>query len=199
MTGVNAGLSTTCPRSSGNELVVRPDWAPPSGPGLIDVSLADDLAFGSGAHPTTRTILELMLRVTPLGAFADLGCGSGVVAILAAKLGWAPVVGIDLIPGSVESARANAARNGVEVEIEAADLMAQTPPVADGFVANMPAPVHAVLARTPAMRAPRWGVISGFGPRDSPALIKAYGESGLEVSKNVELHGWSVIVLERRA
>ena len=179
--------------------MVRPDWAPAAGPGLIDVSLADDLAFGSGAHPTTRTILEIMLSVPPMGAFADLGCGSGVIAILAAKLGWEPVTGIELIPNSAESARANAARNGAQVQIEVADLVAHDPPVADGFVANMPAPVHAVVSTKPALLEPGWGVISGFGPRDSPALIEAYAAAGLEVSSETDVHGWSVIVLERRS
>ncbi len=192
-------LADYVPEVVAQRLVVRPDWAPPAGPGLIDVSLADDLAFGSGAHPTTRTILELMLSAPPLGAFADLGCGSGVIAILAAKLGWAPVTGIELIPGSAESARGNAARNGVQVEVEVADLVQHAPPVADGFVANMPAPVHAVVAAAPAMLEASWGVISGFGPRDAPALIEAYAAAGLEVDRNDDLHGWSVIVLERRS
>jgi len=191
-------LSDYVPEVIGQRLVVRPEWAPPADPYLIDLSLTDDLAFGSGAHPTTRAILEMMLTVAPLGAFADLGCGSGVIAILAAKLGWAPVVGLDLIAGSAESARANAARNGVQIEIEVADLVQRAPPAADGFVANMPAPVHAAVAPAPAMLRPRWGVISGFGPRDSPALIEAYAAAGLEVTGEVELHGWSVITLGRR-
>ena len=100
----------------GGRLVVRPEWAPAADPGMIDLALSDDIAFGSGAHPSTHAILLTLLEVTPLGSFADLGCGSGVLGILAAKLGWAPVSGLEIIEPSVISARANARRNGVEMD-----------------------------------------------------------------------------------
>jgi ribosomal protein L11 methyltransferase len=70
----------------------------------------------AGTHPTTRTCLELMFAISPRGSFADLGCGSGVLAILAGVLGFAPLTAVDLQPGSVEVTRVNAARAGVEVQ-----------------------------------------------------------------------------------
>ena len=71
-------------------MVVRPEGAPEAGPGLLDVVLRDEGgAFGAGTHPTTVMCLELLLGLVPGGPFADLGCGTGVLAIVAAKLGWA--------------------------------------------------------------------------------------------------------------
>ena len=96
----------------GGRIVVRPPWAPPPDPGLIDVVLAESSAFGSGMHPTTRACLELLLELEPGGSFADLGCGSGVLAIVAARLGWGPLVAVDVQPLSVQTARENAERNG---------------------------------------------------------------------------------------
>ena len=186
------------PEVLGEALVVRPDWAPPATGGLIDIALADDLAFGSGAHPTTRAVLLALLATTPQGGFADLGCGSGVVGILAAKLGWTPVTGVELIPTSADSARANAARNGVEMAVEVADLAQRPPPPADGFAANMPVPVHVAVARTPELASASWAVISGFGAARADEVLDAYRKAGLHPASTQELHSWMVIVLERR-
>ena len=180
MTGGSGGSADYQQELIAERLVVRPDWAPNAPDGVIDVSLSDDLAFGSGAHPTTRRILEIMLSAQPLGSFADLGCGSGVIAILAAKLGWGPVHAFEVIPRSAASARANAARNGVDVEVSLTDLMRDPPALAVGFVANMPAPVHLAVTRSSSIGRARWGVISGFGPNDAAELRSAYAMIGLE-------------------
>lgn len=68
--------------------------APPAD--WVDVVLGRARGFGTGAHPTTRHCLELLLDVEPRGSFADLGCGAGALTIAAAKLGFHPVVGVDL-------------------------------------------------------------------------------------------------------
>ena len=78
--------------------------------------------FGSGSHSTTRMCLELLLGLEPAGGAADLGCGLGTLAIAAARLGWEPVVAVDRMEGAVAAARANGARNGVEVDWRVADL-----------------------------------------------------------------------------
>lgn len=182
----------------GERLVVRPEWAPRAPEGVIDVALADDLAFGSGAHPTTRRILELMLSAPPLGSFADLGCGTGVIAILAARLGWDPVEAVEVLPRSVASASGNVARNGVRVEVRLGDLITEPPPETDGFVATMPAPVHLAATRFNGFRRARWGVISGFGTSDAAELRSAYAQIGLETEKQEDLSGWTVITLANR-
>ncbi len=181
----------------GGRLVVRPEWAPPAGEGLIDIALSDDTAFGSGAHPSTHAILQALLEIEPCGSFADLGCGSGVLGILAAKLGWAPVTGLEIIEYSVESARANVRRNNVEMAVAVADLSECPPPPADAFAANLPGPVHIRLAGAPELQSASRGIISGFGPTREPELIAAYTRAGFGITDHQVLHGWSVITLRR--
>src|SRR5437588_853912 len=81
----------------GGRLVVAPEWAPESG-AEIEIVLREGSAFGGGTHPTTRKCLELLLQIHPNGSLADLGCGTGVLAILAARHGWDPVVAVAVIP-----------------------------------------------------------------------------------------------------
>src|SRR4051794_16249873 len=96
-------------------LRVRPPWHPPR-QGALDVVIEPGQAFGTGSHATTRLTLELLVAVPPDGALADWGCGSGVLAIAAAKLGWAPVLACDIEREAVAAARAGAQANGVGVE-----------------------------------------------------------------------------------
>jgi ribosomal protein L11 methyltransferase len=178
----------------GGRLVVRPEWAPPAPEGLIDIALAEGAAFGGGSHPTTRTCLELLLEIEPRGSFADLGCGTGVLAILAARLGWGPVVALDVQPGSVEAASENARRNGVAVEVAVADLAAEVPSAAGGFAANVPASLHPCLA---AVAGASVALISGFDPDEAGSVIDAYSAGGWRERRRETAGGWVVSVLER--
>ena len=103
-------------------------------------------AFGTGAHPTTRGCLELLLELEPGGGLADLGCGSGVVAIAGAQLGWEPVYGLDFDERSVAATERNAQRNGVAVRAVLADLREIPAPPAHTLVANIPLDVHERVA-----------------------------------------------------
>ena len=77
----------------GGRLYVRPPWEEPAvRPGVAEIVIDPGRAFGTGSHATTRLCLELMLELEPTGSFVDLGCGSGLLAIAAAKLGFGPVV-----------------------------------------------------------------------------------------------------------
>ncbi len=181
----------------GGRLVVRPEWAPAPRGGPIEIVLGESAAFGGGTHPTTQTCLELLLGLTPRGSFADLGCGTGVLAILAARLGWGPVLALDVQPSSVEAARENAARNGASIEVRVADLSAQAPPAADGFAANFPAGLHAIVAAGWSEPVPQVGVLSGFGRDEAPGVLEAYAARGLRERRRVESHGWVVVVLQR--
>ena len=78
-------------------LTVRPPWEPP-GETPVEVVIDPGQAFGTGSHATTRLCLELLLELEPEGPLLDLGCGSGVLAIAAAKLGWGPVTALDNDP-----------------------------------------------------------------------------------------------------
>ena len=105
-------------------LRVRPPWeAPNPTPDGIDLVIDPGQAFGTGAHHTTRLCLELLLEREPAGPLADWGCGSGVLAIAAARLGWDPVLACDWEAASVEATRENAALNGAPgVAVERVDL-----------------------------------------------------------------------------
>lgn len=181
----------------GGRIVVRPPWAPAPDPGLIDVVLAESSAFGSGMHPTTRACLELLLELEPTGSFADLGCGSGVLAIVAARLGWEPLVAVDVQPLSVQTARENAERNGAEIEIDVADLLQVPAPTADGFAANVPAAVHASVVSRWHAAAPEVGLLSGFGEGEADAVIAGYGRWGLRERRRLAREGWVVAEVRR--
>ncbi len=127
--------------------VIRPPMAPaPTDPRLEDIVIDRGHAFGTGLHPTTQRCLELLLALESGGSFADLGCGTGVLAIAAARLGWDPVVAVDYDERSVEATARNAELNGVALEARRVDLVAEPPPAAQTLVANVPAHVHACSA-----------------------------------------------------
>jgi ribosomal protein L11 methyltransferase len=179
-----------------NRLVVRPDWAPAPAAGLMDVVLCDSAAFGAGTHPTTRACLEVLLEIPASGSFADLGCGSGVLAIVAFRRGFSPVTAVDIQPGSVAATVANAAANGVVIEPRRADLSIEPPPPADAIAANVPPELHRTLART-LERVPRVALLSGFLGEDLPGVLECYGERGLHAVKCLDAHGWAVALVER--
>ena len=116
-------------------LWVGPPWAEPDAD-TIAVVIDPGLAFGTGSHPTTRLCLEFLLEL-PVSSLLDLGCGSGVLAVAAAKLGFAPVRAVDLDPHAVAATRANAAANGVSIEVELADGLTAASDPADVAVANI--------------------------------------------------------------
>ncbi|MFZ0040047.1 MAG: 50S ribosomal protein L11 methyltransferase [Solirubrobacteraceae bacterium] len=120
----------------GDRLEVRPPWEPPRNAG-IDVVIDPGQAFGTGAHATTRLCLELMLDAPAHGSFVDVGCGSGVLAIVAARLGWSPVLALDYDPAAVQATLENARVNGVDLEARRLDLRREQVPVADFGAANV--------------------------------------------------------------
>ncbi len=137
-------------------------------------------AFGTGSHPTTRLALELLAELEP-GSLLDVGCGSGVIAIAAARLGFAPVRAGDTDPVAVEVTRENAQRNGVAVE--AALLDARTDALeADVVVANIALDVVEALA--PRVRC-RSLVLSGYLASERPAV------PGLAQVARRERDGWA--------
>jgi ribosomal protein L11 methyltransferase len=146
-------------------LWIGPPWdeAPPD---ATTVVIEPGRAFGTGAHPTTQLCIELLLELER-GSVVDLGCGSGVLAIAAAKLGFAPVRALDSDEHAVASTRANARANGVDVDAALADALAADLPQTDIAVANITRPTLEALA-------PRLGsrlvVGSGYLPTDSEDL-----------------------------
>jgi ribosomal protein L11 methyltransferase len=120
----------------GERLVITPSWHASDDPAHIEIVLDPGLAFGTGSHPTTRLCLQWLERMLPAGATViDYGCGSGILAIAAARLGAARVIGVDIDPQALVATRDNAQRNRVEVEIRASSDARPEP--ADVVVANI--------------------------------------------------------------
>ncbi len=134
----------------GERLWLRPSWEEPR-EGTVDLVVDPGRAFGTGAHPTTRLCLEFLLELADAGEasgpLTDLGTGSGVLAIAAAKLGWSPVRGYDHEQASIEAATANAEANRVAAEFEQINLRDALPALAPTTVANMTAPILREIAK----------------------------------------------------
>ena len=165
---------------------VGPPWE--DAPAGADAIVIDPgRAFGTGAHPTTRLTLEL-LQELGAGSLLDVGCGSGVLSIAAAKLGFEPVTAIDIDDAAVEATLANAEVNGVELSAYRADALADELPETELAVANVALDVvEQLLPRLGVRRA----VTSGYLDRDEPRV------EGWRRSARREVDGWAADLLER--
>ena len=146
-------------------------------------------AFGTGAHPTTRLCVEL-LAAAPRGSLLDVGCGSGVLAIAAARLGYRPLTAVDDDPVAVEVTRANALANGVELEAALVDATAGPLPEAHLAVANIL--LGAVEAVLPHLRT-RFAITSGYLAGERP------GAPGWAWVEGRELDGWAADLFARES
>ena len=176
-------------------LVVRSPYDPPAPDGLMEVVIEGG-GFGSGSHPTTQMCLGLLLELEPSGGAVDYGCGAGTLAIAAAKLGWAPVSGVDRDGPAVEEARANAQRNGVEAAFAHADIATQEPEVRELLLANAPPPVHRRLAAavTPQVRNV---IVSGFIEGEMDEVRDLYAAVGLHAQRGMAADTWVAMLLGR--
>lgn len=178
---------------------LRRPWDPPAGPGLIDLVIDRGRGFGTGGHPTTAMVLELMCDLEPAGALVDLGCGAGVLSIAAAKLGWSSVTGVDIDETAVAEARANIERNAAGASVEHADLTRDPMPAAEVALANVnPLEVHAIIAtRLPADV--RTLVASGLVTEEVGPALGLYARAALTEVRRLERDGWAAVVLGRPA
>jgi ribosomal protein L11 methyltransferase len=175
-------------------LFVRPPWDAPR-PGVLDLVVDPGQAFGTGSHPTTRLSLELLLELESGGSFADLGCGSGVLAIAAARLGFAPVAAVDNELAALDAARANAAANGVRLDrIERVDLRRGPPPAAETVAANLTRPL---LLRLADLMHPRPAALIVSGLLDDEADEAAAAFAPLVERRRLSAQGWSALLLRR--
>jgi ribosomal protein L11 methyltransferase len=186
-------------------LCVRPPWETSSArtdEGVQEIVIDPGQAFGTGAHASTRLCLELLLGLSGLELgilpLLDIGTGSGVLAIAAARLGFAPVLGLDHERESVEAARSNAAVNGVEIEVRHFDLRSGRLPwpdrEADGslvVVANLLRPLLLELARA-MPSAPSQLVAGGLLDEEVDEITRVFGERfGLRVRETRRRDGWA--------
>jgi ribosomal protein L11 methyltransferase len=178
----------------GGRLWVRPPWEREAlRPGVHEIVIDPGQAFGTGTHPTTRLCLELMLELEPSGSFADLGCGSGVLAIAAAKLGFEPVWALDSDRAAVAATLANARDNAVALDrIERFDLRREAPPPARVVAANLMRPLLLHLAR--AMEEPP-GAMVASGLLDQEADEVAAAFAPLRERRRLSERGWTALLL----
>ncbi len=160
----------------GDRLTVRPPWEPP-GDTALDVVIDPGQAFGTGAHATTRLCLELMLETESAGSFVDVGCGSGVLAIVAARLGFKPVSGLDYEPAAIAATRCNAAANGVAISVQALDLRRDQVPPADLAAANVLAAPLLAWSVSQRELAPRL-ILSGLLSSEADRVAEAFARRG---------------------
>ncbi len=195
---------------AGGKMVVRPSWEPhpagdPAAPGReaeeaagIDVVVDPGQAFGTGAHPTTRMCLELLLELgsadKATGPLADWGTGSGVLAIAAAKLGFAPVIACDLERPALEAAAAAARANGVELELARVDLRREPPPTAPTVTANLTAPVLRDVASR-IEEAPERLICSGLLASELDEIVEAFAAVGLREHGRRGSGDWAALLL----
>ncbi len=192
----------------GDRLTVRPPWEPLAAAGL-DIVIEPAQAFGTGAHATTRMCLELLLELAPPRAGAggsaagavDLGCGSGVLAIAAAKLGWDPVLALDYDPLSVTATSSNASANGVAHLIGARrfDLREEIVPAAPLVLANLLAPLLRTWHEQLLGGAPAPGIViaSGLLAAEADSIAGAFADVDLRVKWRRERGEWAALLLER--
>jgi len=165
---------------------VGPPWEQPTD-GFTPVVIDPGRAFGTGAHATTRLSLDLLQELEP-ASLLDVGCGSGVLSIAAAKLGFAPIIAVDNEQDAVEIADLNAHANGVSLTAYRADALVDDLPRADVVVANVALDV--VEALLPLLDA-RLAITSGYLERDE---LRAPGWHRLE---RRDREGWAADLFER--
>jgi ribosomal protein L11 methyltransferase len=186
----------------GDRLWLRPSWEEPRD-GAVDVVVDPGQAFGTGAHPTTRLCLEFLLELEAAGGaggpLTDLGTGSGVLAIAAAKLGWYPVHGYDHELPALEAAAANAGANGVEVALQRMNLRERLPSLASTVVANMTAPILLAVASQMASDRPATLICSGILPPELDDITAAFGAVGLNEHERRQEGDWAALLLRRGA
>lgn len=176
-----------------DRLWIVPSWHDAPDPGAINLELDPGLAFGTGSHPTTRLCLEWLCGHVPAGASVlDYGCGSGILAIAAAKLGAGRVVGVDIDENALAAAADNAKRNGVALQLSHSKQPLDT--AFDIVVANILTNPLCVLAPLLAERTRTGGriALSGILSTQVEQVRHAY-RPAFELTLWAEKEGWSLL------
>ncbi len=187
-------------------LRVRTPWeSPAERRDLREIVIDPGQAFGTGAHATTRLCLELLLDLAAAEAersgLTDLGCGSGVLAIAAATLGYAPVLALDHDPLSVSAVEQNAAVNQVEIDVRRFDLRHDRWPCTDRqpstvMLANLLRPLLLDLAKA-LKRPPRHLIVSGLLVGEAQEICQAFARHlGMSERKRRISGEWAAIWLQ---
>jgi ribosomal protein L11 methyltransferase len=194
------------PITVGRSLVIAPPWETPDGEGRLVIEIEPGRAFGTGQHGSTSGCLQLLEDALARGAVArvvDIGTGSGILAITAARLGVPSVQALDDDPDAVAAAIANAARNAVadRVRCVLADVAVASIEPAPLVIANLLAAAHRALARRYAGCVEPGGalILGGLLDREAPATTAAVAAEGFEPRATVSVEGWTSVELTRAA
>lgn len=179
-------------------LRIAPAWDPDP----ADIHLDPSVIFGNGFHPTTRLCLEALARLAPTAGFAsalDLGCGTAILAIAAAKLGISTILGVDENRLAIQVAQANIAANKVEdrIRITQADLRRACPPTqgVDLVIANLHQDLLAELFRQPDFWQARQYILSGFLKTREKELLATLPLDQLQIIARDNRNKWGLWVL----
>lgn len=191
---VRASQAQFEPLAIGERLWIGPSWHEPAA-ARVAVRLDPGLAFGTGSHPSTKLVLRFLEETISGGErVLDYGCGSGILAIAAAKLGAAYVDAVDLDPQAVATTQANAVANGVGLRAMLPDALAAAH--YDVVVANILAQPLIVLAPLLAQCGRRIA-LSGILAAQAEEVARAY-EPWFDVKVGSHEEGWALLVGARR-
>ena len=185
----------------GRRLVTVPAWEKVPAGDRVPIVLDPGLAFGTGKHETTRACLEFVDELSPVASFLDMGRGSGILSIAAAKLGCGAVAGFDVDPEAVAASRENAAANGVAPTFFRYGLGANVKRdlcTAELVVANILGPLLIRFADEIAPCATKNLVLSGILTPLYPDVLAAYRARGFEEASRKTLGEWTTGLLIRR-
>jgi len=184
-----------------DRLYLRPPWEQAAvRPGVIDLVIDPGRAFGTGAHATTRGCLELLVDLAEEGrvhgSVCDLGCGSGVLSIAAARLGFGPVTALDADRLAIEATTANARANRVALDrVERANLRDEPAPQVSLVLANLMRPLLLRVAGLMEGR-PRALIASGLLDHEADEVAEAFAP--LVERARVKSKGWTALLLQGR-
>jgi ribosomal protein L11 methyltransferase len=187
------------PLRIGQRLLILPAWLPGEAGNRVSIRIEPGMAFGTGVHPTTQLSLQLLERhMRPGDSVIDVGCGSAILAIAAAKLGAARVVAVDIDAQALDNARHNAQLNEIDIEIgvgSLAELLAGRFSLrqADLVVANILAPVLVRLLEQGLAKLMAEGgvlILSGILAEQEGEMKRALNQAALKIIEERRIDDW---------
>jgi len=192
----------------GDRLLILPAWLESNDDTRLPLILDPGMAFGTGTHPTTRLCLQAMENLLAPGQFVvDLGCGSGILSIAAARLGAGRILALDTDPIAVDATQDNMRRNGVHTLIDVRNGSLETllqilqGKGCDLLLANILAPIlHSLLEEglADAMQPGATCILSGVLDHQAEDLIEAASRKSLLITATLSEHDWRALTFKKQ-